>query len=159
MVELVSTEKYRNKEVYWMTNGQNGTRLKTNGYLSRVITYIPGDIVAAYVAAAGALEQARDTVPIELMLWLVAATLLVLTPLWILITARPDNGQPALFQAIAGTVAFACWVFALGGPFAYQPWYQPVYGTLALTFTTLVIPLAETAVVKALKPLNGQLRP
>ena len=34
-----------------MTNGQNGTRLKTNGYLSRVITYIPGDIVAAYVAA------------------------------------------------------------------------------------------------------------
>lgn len=121
-------------------------------------TYIPGDIVAAYVAAAGALEQARDTVPIELMLWIVSAGLLVLTPLWILVTPRPANGQPPLFQAAAGTVAFACWVFALGGPFAYQPRYQPVYGTLVLTFTTLVIPLAETAVMKTPKPLNGQLK-
>jgi hypothetical protein len=139
-----------------MANNNNG--MKQNNYLAKVVAYIPADIVAAYVAASGALEQAKDTVPIDQVLWVVAGALLLLTPLWILVTARDAHTSHPAFRAVAGTVAFASWVFALGGPFAYLDWYQPVYGTLVLTFTTLLIPLAEMAMAQSFTRFsNGRL--
>lgn len=142
-----------------MASGHVSTKLKSNSYLSKVVSYIPGEIVAAYVAATGALEQAKDSVPVEILLWVVAGVLLLLTPVWILATARDQHQRYPVFSATAGTLAFACWVFALGGPFAYRPWYQPVYGTLALSFVTLIIPLAESMVVSSLHQINGTHRP
>ena len=100
-----------------MANNNNG--MKQNNYFAKVVAYIPADIVAAYVAASGALEQAKDTVPIDQVLWVVAGALLLLTPLWILVTARDMATSHPAFRAVAGTVAFASWVFALGGPLIF----------------------------------------
>ncbi|MGQ9626202.1 MAG: hypothetical protein ACUVV0_04770 [Anaerolineae bacterium] len=133
--------------VYTALDAARDPTTKEDNYLAKVVKYIPGEIVAAYVAASGALTTAKDAVPLETVLWIVTGVLLVLTPLWILIaTAEPGKPRP-VFQAVAATIAFICWVFALGGPFAFQPWYVPVYGTLVLIFSTLVIPLAEKAFV------------
>jgi hypothetical protein len=116
-------------------------------YFGKVVKYIPAEIVAAYVAAAGALRSAQDQIPLETLLWLVGAALVVLSPIWVLIAAaEPGRPRPA-FQAGAAAAAFACWVFALGGPFEFQSWYKPVYGTLVLIFATLIIPLVEKALV------------
>jgi len=112
-------------------------------YLAKVVKYIPAEIVAAYVAASRALEATRDQVAYGTLLWVVAGALLVLTPVWMLYATREPGRPPATFQAAAATVAFACWVFALGGPFESIAWYRPVYGTLVLVFATLVIPLVE----------------
>lgn len=112
-------------------------------YVTKVVKYIPAEIVAAYVAAWRALEAARDQIAFGTLSWVVAAALLVLTPIWMLYATREPGRPPARFQAVAATVAFACWVFALGGPFESFGWYRPVYGTLVLVFATLVIPLAE----------------
>jgi hypothetical protein len=120
-----------------------------DAYLTKLVKYIPAEIVAAYIAASRALESARGEVPLETVLWAVAGVLLVLTPLWMLFAAsEPGKPRPA-FQALAATLAFASWVFALGGPFEFQTWYRPAYGSLVLILVTLVIPLAEKAFVTA----------
>jgi len=114
-----------------------------DSYLTKLVKYIPAEIIAAYVAASRALEAARDEVAYGTLLWVVAGALVALTPIWTLYATREPGRPPATFQAAAATVAFACWVFALGGPFELMPWYRPVYGTLVLVFATLVIPLVE----------------
>ncbi|MFX0199207.1 MAG: hypothetical protein ACFFCW_24050 [Candidatus Hodarchaeota archaeon] len=135
--------------VYTARDAAIDSETKEDGYLAKVVKYIPGEITAAYVAATGALETAKATVPLETMLWVVAAVLFVLTPIWILVaTAEPNKPRP-VFHAVAAPIAFACWVFALGGPFAFQRWYVPVYGTLVLILATFVVPIAERAFVKS----------
>jgi hypothetical protein len=118
-----------------------------DAYITKVVKYIPAEVVAAYVAASRALEGAKDQVPLETLLWVVTLVLTALTPLWILFAAA-EHGKPRpAFQAGAAAVAFVCWVFALGGPFGLQTWYRPVYGTLVLILATLVMPLVERAVL------------
>jgi hypothetical protein len=122
---------------------------KEDTYFGKLVKYIPAEVVAAYVAAAGAVKTAGAEAPSATLLWLVAAGLLVVTPIWVLAAAtEPGKPRPA-FQAGAAAVAFACWVFALGGPFEFQIWYKPVYGTVVLVFATLIIPLAEKVLVRA----------
>ncbi|MFZ1947683.1 MAG: hypothetical protein WAW06_09055 [bacterium] len=123
-----------------------------DSYLTKVVKYIPAEIVAAYVAAARALEGAGGQVDLETALWVVATVLLALTPLWIIFAAsEPGKPRPA-FQAAAAAFAFACWVFALGGPFEFLAWYRPVYGTLILIFATLALPVVEKALVRPPAP-------
>jgi hypothetical protein len=80
----------------------------------------------------------------------VVAVLGVLTPFWILYaTSDPAKPRPT-FQAAAATMAFLVWVFAIPeGPFSKLGWYNPVYGFLALIFSTFVIPVVERIVLKA----------
>jgi hypothetical protein len=120
-----------------------------DAYLTKIVKYIPAEIVAAYVAASRALEGARDQVPLEASLWVVTGALLALTPVWMLFAAAEPGKPRPLFQALAAVLAFACWVFALGGPFEFQTWYRPVYGTLVLILVTVVIPLMEKVLVPA----------
>jgi uncharacterized BrkB/YihY/UPF0761 family membrane protein len=122
---------------------------KEDSYWTKVVTYIPGEIVAAYLAAFNALKGVDD-IPLRELLWGVSAVLLVLAPFWTLFAASdPDRPRP-YFQAGAAAIAFAAWVFAMPqGPFSYLGWYRNVYGTLALIFFTLVIPLLEKMFVRA----------
>jgi hypothetical protein len=55
-------------------------------------------------------------------------------------TSLPGQ-PPALTQTAISTLAFGVWVFALGGPFNFQAWYSPLYGSLLLIAFTLIVPL------------------
>lgn len=111
-----------------------------DGYLDRVVKYIPADIVAAYVFASGAIAASTVDDP-EILLWIVSGVLAVITPIWILRMAS-SAGKPApKTQAIVSLGAFCVWVFALGGPFAETSWYDPLYGSLLLVFYTLATAL------------------
>jgi hypothetical protein len=119
----------------------------TDSYLAKIITYIPTEIIAAYVAISGlikSLQPARLQYPV---FWGVAGVLLLITPLWIL--SSHDRGKPRQRgHALAATMAFAAWVFATGGPFnqflfneqADTGWYHPTQGSIVLIIVCLLLP-------------------
>lgn len=121
---------------------------REDSYLAKVVRYIPGEIVAAYLAAANALQAAHGP-HLARDLGVVTAVLTLLTPFWILYATR-DSAKPLpVFQAGAATFAFVVWVFAIPqGPFSTLPGFEPVYGTLALLFSTFVIPIVEKMLIK-----------
>jgi hypothetical protein len=117
-------------------------------YLSRVVKYIPTEIIMGYVAAIGFIKTLAGTQQ-HLWSWLVAATLLILTPLWVS-RAASVAGQPGpLRQVVAATLAFAAWVFATGGPFEqFQVengggWYTRALGSVVLILVCLCLPVVE----------------
>jgi hypothetical protein len=119
----------------------------TDSYLAKIITYIPTEIIAAYVAISGlikSLQPVRIQYPV---FWIVAGILLLITPLWIL--SSHDRGKPRQRgHALAATLAFAAWVFATGGPFNQfllsdaNPggWYHPTQGSIVLIIVCLLLP-------------------
>jgi hypothetical protein len=111
-----------------------------DGYFDKLLKYIPGDIIAAWIAASGLIAGASDT-PQSAVLWVAFLILLVLSFFWTLrLTAMP-NKPPAITQSALSSVSFLVWVFALGGPFATLSFYRPVYGSLVLILYTVVVPL------------------
>lgn len=114
-------------------------------YISKIIRYIPGPIIASYTAMTGLI--AEDPSHIVLLSWAVFGLCLVLSPLYVLF--MPDSIQDnkdcsKRFHVLASIIAFGVWGFALGGPFALTfAWYKPLYGSLALIVSTLLMPLLE----------------
>ncbi len=116
----------------------------TDSYFEKVIKYIPADIVAAWLAIDGILKDQTSN-PLWLV-WSVFAFLTVLTPLYVVYmkTDPPGFGPTKTFHWMASTFAFVVFIFALGGPFALTfDWYRPLYGTVVLILTTLLLPLFE----------------
>lgn len=127
--------------VNW-ANVQADPKTRDESFPAKVIRYVPGEIVAAYVAAASAINSASG-VPIETLQWIITVILALLAPLWILYVAGKGDIRRPNFQAVAATVGFVVWVFALGGPFIYFEWYHPLYGSLSLIVSTLLFPVLD----------------
>ena len=108
-----------------------------DGYFDRVLKYVPADIVAAWITATGLIAAAGNDIS-DSVLWICFAFGLIITPLWTHNRTRVDGAPPAIMQMIVSTLAFAVWVFALGGPFEKLEFYSPVYGSLSLVAFTLV---------------------
>ncbi len=138
--------------------GENRNRPAADGgrddtYFEKLLKYVPGDIVAAFVAIDGLLRDQALPNPLWLD-WTVFGVLLTLAPLYAVY--RPSTPPPPSlqgkrnFHAVAAMVAFTVWVFALGGPFAttWPDIYRPMYGSILLIFTTLVIPLFEKILLR-----------
>ena len=107
-----------------------------DGYLDRLVKYIPAEIVAAWVAAAGIIASLQgDT---EVVLWIAFAIGVVVSFLWIILRTQEAQLSPAWTQAGIAAVAFVIWAFALGGPFATFSWYEPAYGSLLIIRFTLL---------------------
>lgn len=121
----------------------------TDSYFQRLVTYIPADIIAAWVALSGILSQAGTNTP-QWLSWAVFIGLLLLTPLYVcyLKTTPPGLTSNKMFHWITSCVAFVAWVFALGSPFSMLSWYLPVYGSVVLVFVTLTIPVMEGLFIK-----------
>ena len=118
----------------------------SDNYLSRVLKHIPSEIVMAYVAIDGVLRTSYDaSAPQErqtllTLLWIVFGALTVLTPLWLWRVMRVKR----LGQLFISTLSVPVWLFALGGPFALQDWYQPAFGAIVLPLYTLIVPIITT---------------
>jgi hypothetical protein len=115
-----------------------------DGYFARVAKYIPGEIVALYIGAAGILktvgkEDARLVPPVY---WGIFLICLVLTPIYLSRTAL--KGQPKRIHLIVSTVAFVVWAYALGGLPDLMSWYRSWLGSLGL--------LAFSAISGAIEP-------
>lgn len=114
-------------------------------YFEKLLAFIPADMVAGYLALDGILKQTVPQAP-WWMYWAVFGAMLALTPLYVCFRPTPSLVLKCSmrFRAITATLAFAVWVFALGGPFETFSWYLPVYGSVLLIVTTLTLPVAES---------------
>jgi len=115
----------------------------TDNYMSRVLKHIPTEIVMAYITIDGVLRTSyrpnvwAERQTLQTLLWVVMAVLTVLTPFWLYRVMRVKRPK----QLFISTLSVPVWLFALGGPFALQDWYQPAFGALILPFYTLIIPI------------------
>lgn len=117
--------------------GLGGAPQQPDDYFSRLIKYIPSEVVALYIALYGMASAAKADIPFEAISWLIFAVGIVGTALYIWRVAKVrDKAQVAI-----STGSFMVWVFALGGPFAGMPWYHPVYGSMLLLVYTFFIPM------------------
>ena len=63
----------------------------------------------------------------------------------------PDKSVSRRYCVLASTMSFAVWVYAIdGGPIAisFPEFYQPLYGSLLLIITTLILPVLEIVLKK-----------
>jgi hypothetical protein len=116
---------------------------RADTYMSRVLKYIPSEIVMAYISIDGMLRTCynpdlwADRRMLLKLLWIVSAILTVLTPLWLWRVMRVRR----LSQLFISTISVPVWLFALGGPFSLLDWYRPALGAIALPLYTLVLPI------------------
>jgi hypothetical protein len=106
-------------------------------YQSRLLKYIPAEVIAVYLTLDNALRSAKDQIALQSWLWIIFGILLVGTPLYLWRVSKVTKKV----QLLISTIAFAVWVFALGGAFALQSWYHPVYGALLLPLYTFFVPV------------------
>jgi FtsH-binding integral membrane protein len=86
---------------------------EADGYLDRVVKYVPADVVAAWTAAVAVIKGTIGipSIAVLLVCFIVA---LGLTFWWTLQQTKTENQPPAYKQAAVATVAFLVWVLALG---------------------------------------------
>jgi len=109
-------------------------------YFSKLVKYIPSDVVGGWVAATSAIRSDASA-PTNLLLWIAFGAGVVFTTFWTLKHTKMPKKRPAITQAVISTGAFIVWVFALGEPFASLPFYRPLYGSLLLVLYTLFVAL------------------
>ena len=83
--------------------------------------------------------------------WAVFAVMFLLTPFYVVFFKSDPPGftSSRFFNVMASLLAFSVWVFALDGSFAHTFWWwKPVYGSILLIVTTLVMPVAEKLFLK-----------
>jgi hypothetical protein len=114
-------------------------RLRPDDYQGRLLKYIPTEVVVVYVLLDGMLRSAAPGLPIPAIRWVVFFALPAGTWLYLQRVEKVSKLQ----QLLISTVAFAVWVFSLGGPFSAFAWYSPVYGSILLPLYTFSIPIFQ----------------
>jgi hypothetical protein len=106
-----------------------------DGYVDRLVKYIPSEVVAVYLSL-DAICRSADSTEIWIR-WSVLGFALLATPLYLWRVA----GVRKQVQLCVSSAAFLVWAFALGGPFIQLSWYKPIYGAVLLPAFTFVAPL------------------
>lgn len=120
-----------------------------DNYVTKIIKYIPGESLAAYLAATGIIAGAEG-IPGRTVLWILAGFLFAFTFLWVLFGAggRREGLPLPVYQAVVSTVAFAVWAFVISGRTLVGGGWHPVYGSLLAIGVTLLVPLLERVFVR-----------
>src|SRR5919199_6941586 len=91
-----------------------GTIYHSEGYLSKLIKYIPSEVIALYLTLDSILRSSDQVEPIyQRLYWGIFVFGLVATPLYQYRIQKLKNW----FHLLISTIAFAVWVIAIGGPF------------------------------------------
>jgi hypothetical protein len=120
-----------------------------DGYIDRLLKYIPAEIIALYLGAANVVPVSDPSHPHqqEIATWAIAALAALATPLYLYITTRKKGAPNVWSQIIIGSIAFPVWVFAIGGPFemSWPSWYRQErwIGAIVIMFGTFLAALYE----------------
>ncbi|OGA55625.1 MAG: hypothetical protein A3G81_20305 [Betaproteobacteria bacterium RIFCSPLOWO2_12_FULL_65_14] len=106
---------------------------KPDTYRDRLFKYIPAEVVTLYLGLSGVLATAADAP--QFLHWVIFFAGLVGTPFYLL-TAQNVTSRT---QLVISTLAFAVWVFALGGPFKDLAGYKQIYGAVLLPLFTFFV--------------------
>ena len=113
---------------------------EADGYLDRVVKYVPADVIAAWTAAVAIIKGAGG-IPSGRVLLICFVVGLGLTYWWTLSSTNAQNQPPATKQAIVATIAFLVWVLALGdlntALSAVMSWNEAYAKLLLIAFTVV----------------------
>lgn len=116
------------------------TAAKTeDNFMDRLLKYIPAEIVAVYIFVEGIIRQYQNPVDIKGIYWAVFFVFLVLTPVYLWKVLHVSKAT----QLIVAFLAFFVWVFAVGGPFTFLGWYEPIYGAVLLPVFTFAVAIIK----------------
>ena len=109
-----------------------------DGYLGRLVKFVPVEAVALYVVFAGMVPRGRWGILLG-----IASVCSVATPLYLHWVTSLGGTRPMRRQVLIGTIAFPVWVLAIGGPFEGLPGYESnrFAASLLLLIVTAVFPL------------------
>jgi hypothetical protein len=111
----------------------------SDSYVDRLFKYIPAELVAGYIFVTGVTNQLTQGVGIRILHWSLFVVFCILTPLYLWRIQKVKKVQ----QHIISIISFVVWVFALGGPFSFYGWYNPVYGQILLPVFILIVAIWE----------------
>ena len=112
---------------------------EADGYLDKVVKYVPADVIAAWTAAV-AIIKGTAGIPSGRVLLICFAVGLGLTYWWTLSSTKSQSQPPATKQAIVATFAFLVWVLALGdlnAPLIAVGWNEAYARLLLILFTVV----------------------
>ena len=127
------------------------TPASTASYFEKIIRYIPAGLITAHVSINGLLvENAPNPVWLH---WSVFLVLWILVPFYVLYIPGQlqDKSVSKNFCVLAGVISFAVWAYAIDGSViavSFPEYYQPLYGSLLLIITTLILPVLEIVMKK-----------
>jgi hypothetical protein len=123
-----------------------GTISYSDSYLSRLVKYIPSEVIALYLTIDPLMRSAPESDPVIYWIyWAVFAAGVIFTPLYLWTIQEVKK----ISQLVISTLAFAVWVFAIGGPFTTLHWqYQSLCAAILLSFFTFLIPIIEVLINK-----------
>lgn len=146
--ETRRAEKSLRPKVYTERDKASDPQTRPDGFLQKIVKYIPSEIVAAYVAIANILQpppgaQANDNT----LLWIFIG-LLILTPIYTYIFSYETGKPRPIYQTVVAPIAFASWVFALpGNPLApFTGGNHQSIGSVVLILVLIAIPMVEQAI-------------
>ena len=111
-----------------------------DSYSERLMKYIPTEIIALYLTFDTIIRSSsEDILTTKVIYWMIFFFCILAI---ILVLIRKDKVKSSLEISIS-VVAFAVWIFALGGPFLEFCWYKTLYGALLLPAYTFLVPLIK----------------
>jgi hypothetical protein len=125
---------------------------ESDGYLDRLLKYIPTEIIALYLGATNIVPSTDSSY--WTALWIIAALTALCTPIYMYFATR-EEGQPTLWsQIVISSIAFPIWVFAIGGPFRHFSWYNEKHwiGAIAISFSTFAMGIHKPKQAPAQQP-------
>lgn len=106
-------------------------------YLERLLKLIPGEVVGLYMVGSGFIPEAQS---IGLLIW----SILCLVGVFFVRrygTADPQAGQgPQNVPVAISCIAFAVWIYWLGGPFEQFGFHVPWIGSLLVLVVSFIVP-------------------
>jgi len=150
-----------------------------DNYLSKIIKYIPAEVIAVYTAVVGVLKPENSSSTPDTHVYIILLLIIIgLTPIWTYLAVLdntdikepPPKKKRAAFHAAIATISFCIWLFAIGDELFISWWcrnaeagkctYSAKFSSLILIlYTGLFVPLLERLVLgKSVPPtpLNKQ---
>jgi hypothetical protein len=117
------------------------TPTEADSYADRVINYIPGEIVAAYIFIHSLVMNSGDFVQNNVLQKNGYFLLFIIFLIFIIFTyfyAKETLNSPQKdLQLLIATGAFIVWAFSLGSPFDFLKFYSPTLGQIVVVVYTL----------------------
>lgn len=97
-----------------------------DSFLSKIVKYIPAEIIAVYTAIAGVLKPPANAGPLQIDVeryFYVLLFLVIVTPIWTYIAVSgskdivvepPSKKKRAIFHSVIAAIAIIIWVYAIG---------------------------------------------
>ena len=108
-------------------------------YLEKLMKMIPAEMIALYLVGSGLIPAETD--PVFLVIWSAVCLVGVVVLRALGTRDSAKGGHPQWSVVLVSSMAFAIWVYTLGGPFALYGLHIPFIGSLVVLAWTFFVPI------------------